>query len=78
MRDKRQHLALHFCTGGYRLLVLPDFVAVTSNGVRYLIETKGREDIDVANKERAASFGAKSPPGSWVRSGGAPKCRKRI
>ena len=37
----------------YRLLVLSDLVAVASNGVRYLIETKGREDIDIANKERA-------------------------
>jgi len=32
----------------------PDFVAVHENGVHYLIETKGREDVDVANKDRAA------------------------
>ncbi|MCC6445609.1 MAG: DEAD/DEAH box helicase family protein [Armatimonadetes bacterium] len=32
----------------------PDFVAVTSDGTRYLIETKGREDVDVAHKDRAA------------------------
>ncbi len=32
----------------------PDFVAVATNGTHYLIETKGREDIDVANKDRAA------------------------
>lgn len=32
----------------------PDFVAVTGDGTRYLIETKGREDVDVANKDRAA------------------------
>jgi len=32
----------------------PDFVAVASSGVHYLIETKGREDVDVANKDRAA------------------------
>ena len=32
----------------------PDFVAVASSGIYYLIETKGREDIDVANKDRAA------------------------
>lgn len=32
----------------------PDFVAVTEAGTRYLIETKGREDVDVANKDRAA------------------------
>ncbi len=34
----------------------PDFVAITSNQVRYLIETKGREDVDVANKDRAATL----------------------
>jgi type III restriction enzyme len=32
----------------------PDFVAVTSDGGHHLIETKGREDIDVAHKDRAA------------------------
>jgi type III restriction enzyme len=32
----------------------PDFVAVTSDGGHYLVETKGRVDVDVANKERAA------------------------
>lgn len=32
----------------------PDFVAVTTDGSHYLIETKGREDVDVANKDRAA------------------------
>jgi type III restriction enzyme len=32
----------------------PDFVAVTSEGAHYLVETKGRVDVDVANKERAA------------------------
>lgn len=34
----------------------PDFVAVTTEGRRYLIETKGREDVDVANKDRAATL----------------------
>lgn len=34
----------------------PDFVAVTTEGNHYLIETKGREDIDVANKDRAATL----------------------
>jgi type III restriction enzyme len=34
----------------------PDFVAIASNGVHYLIETKGREDVDVANKDRAATL----------------------
>jgi len=32
----------------------PDFVAVLSDGTHYLIETKGREDVDVAHKDRAA------------------------
>jgi type III restriction enzyme len=34
----------------------PDFVAVTSDGVHHLIETKGREDVDVAHKDRAAQL----------------------
>lgn len=32
----------------------PDFVAVTTDDTHWLIETKGREDIDVAHKDRAA------------------------
>lgn len=32
----------------------PDFVAVAPDNVHYLLETKGREDIDVAHKDRAA------------------------
>jgi type III restriction enzyme len=32
----------------------PDFVAVLQDGTRFLLETKGREDIDVAHKDRAA------------------------
>ncbi|MEX2162534.1 MAG: DEAD/DEAH box helicase family protein [Anaerolineales bacterium] len=32
----------------------PDFVAVTTDGVHHIIETKGREDVDVAHKDRAA------------------------
>jgi len=32
----------------------PDFVAVTTDGVHHLIETKGREDIDVRHKDRSA------------------------
>ena len=32
----------------------PDFVAVTDTGEHLLIETKGREDVDVAGKDRAA------------------------
>jgi type III restriction enzyme len=34
----------------------PDFVAVLENGEHYLIETKGREDVDVVHKDRAAKL----------------------
>jgi hypothetical protein len=34
----------------------PDFVAVTTDGTHHLIETKGREDIDVKHKDRAAQL----------------------
>jgi len=32
----------------------PDFVAVTAEGIHHVMETKGLEDINVANKDRAA------------------------
>ena len=32
----------------------PDFIAVTQDGIFHLIETKGREDVDVSYKDRAA------------------------
>jgi len=32
----------------------PDFAAVSVDGIQYLIETKGRQDIDVESKDRAA------------------------
>lgn len=34
----------------------PDFVAVGDDGTHWLIETKGREDLDVAHKDRAAGI----------------------
>ncbi len=34
----------------------PDFVAVAKDGKHYLIETKGLEDVNVANKDRAATL----------------------
>jgi type III restriction enzyme len=34
----------------------PDFVVVTADGTHYLIETKGLEDVNVANKDRAAKL----------------------
>ena len=41
----------------------PDFVVVDSSGSHYLIETKGREDIDVANKDRAATLWCENATG---------------
>ncbi len=32
----------------------PDFVVVAAEGTHWLVETKGREDVDVAHKDRAA------------------------
>ncbi|MEA2682265.1 MAG: type restriction enzyme [Chloroflexota bacterium] len=32
----------------------PDFVVIAGDGTHWLIETKGREDLDVAHKDRAA------------------------
>lgn len=40
-------------TGNLRLYE-PDFVAIEKDGFHYLIETKGREDLEVAHKDRAA------------------------
>lgn len=34
----------------------PDFVVVATDGKHYLVETKGREDIDVAHKDAAAQI----------------------
>ena len=34
----------------------PDFVAVSADGQHHLIETKGMEDTNVANKDRAANI----------------------
>lgn len=34
----------------------PDFVAITEDGIHHLLETKGREDVDVAFKDRAAAL----------------------
>ena len=32
----------------------PDFVVLTKDGTHYIAETKGLEDVNVANKDRAA------------------------
>ena len=34
----------------------PDFVALASDGIHYMVETKGLEDTNVANKDRAAQL----------------------
>ena len=34
----------------------PDFVAILSDGNRYIVETKGQEDVNVANKDCAAAI----------------------
>ncbi len=38
----------------------PDFVAVLTDGTHHLVETKGREDVDVANKDRVAILWAEN------------------
>lgn len=38
----------------------PDFIVVDSDGTNYIVETKGREDTNVANKDRAASMWCES------------------
>ena len=34
----------------------PDFVVLANDGTHYVVETKGLEDINVANKDRAAQL----------------------
>ena len=34
----------------------PDFVVLTADGIHYIVETKGLEDTNVANKDRAAQL----------------------
>jgi len=34
----------------------PDFVVLTNDGTHYIAETKGLEDVNVANKDRAAEL----------------------
>ncbi len=38
----------------------PDFVVIDRGDVHYIVETKGREDTEVANKDRAATLWAES------------------
>jgi type III restriction enzyme len=47
--------AVHYTdTNGNLRLYEPDFVAVTADGTHHLLETKGREDVDVARKDHSA------------------------
>ena len=34
----------------------PDFVVLTNDGTHHIVETKGLEDVNVANKDRAAQL----------------------
>ena len=34
----------------------PDFVVLTNDGTHHIVETKGLEDVNVANKDRAAKL----------------------
>ena len=43
-------------SGGNLRYYEPDFVALTSDGTQYIVETKGLEDVNVANKDRAAQL----------------------
>ncbi len=57
----RQSLRIDYLASGGRIaFYTPDFFARSSNGVDYLIETKGREDLDVPRKARAAIEWCKS------------------
>ncbi len=38
----------------------PDFVALSSDGTHYIVETKGLEDTNVVNKDRAAQLWCKN------------------
>ena len=52
----------------------PDFVAVTTDGVYHLIETKGREDVDVKHKDRAAQLWCENA----TRLTGTPWAYKKV
>lgn len=43
-------------SAGNLRLYEPDFVTLTGDGIHYIVETKGLEDINVANKGRAAQL----------------------
>ncbi len=60
-----QALRIDYIANGNRLaFYTPDFFVRLKNGNYYLVETKGREDIEVPNKIRAAV--------SWCKSASSP------
>ncbi len=63
-----QCLRIDYMTGAHRLaFYTPDFFARTNDGGYYLIETKGRSDIDVPRKAKAAVEWCKSASKSGVK-----------
>ena len=54
----------------------PDFVAVDLDGSRYVIETKGQENIDVAHKDRAATIWCENASLLTGDSGSTSRCRR--
>ncbi len=63
-----QCLRIDYLTAHGRLaFYTPDFFARTLNGNYYLVETKGREDVDVPRKARAAV--------AWCKSASTKNCK---
>ena len=48
--------SVFFDTAGNLRYYEPDFVVLASDGTHYIVETKGLEDVNVANKKRAAEL----------------------
>lgn len=63
-----QCLRIDYLAGGGRLaFYTPDFFIRTTEGIYYLVETKGREDVDVPRKARAAM--------AWCESATSESCK---
>ena len=54
------HIPYYFAEDNRWHNYYPDFVVVDTEGVHYLVETKGREDPNVRHKDRAATMWADS------------------
>jgi type III restriction enzyme len=50
-------------SGGNLRYYEPDFVVLSTDGTYYIVETKGLEDINVANKDRAAQLWCENTTG---------------